>query len=164
MLSGDSLIIRGQPRGGPPEEKQIGLCWIVTPKMGRRQGFREEVPEELGAFEAREFLRKKLVGKEVIFKYMYSVPLNSGGSRDFGLVFLDNENGQSIGEMLVEEGLAEVSKRKQNEIIQFISICLIWRRKQKTPKRENGPHWEVIKSHLQSGFCIMKLVKKQLII
>lgn len=115
MLSGDSLIIRGQPRGGPPEEKQIGLCWIVTPKMGRRQGFREEVPEELGAFEAREFLRKKLVGKEVIFKYMYSVPLNSGGSRDFGLVFLDNENGQSIGEMLVEEGLAEVSKRKQNE-------------------------------------------------
>lgn len=36
VLSGDSVIIRGQPKGGPPPEKIIFLSNIVAPKLGRR--------------------------------------------------------------------------------------------------------------------------------
>ena len=36
VLSGDSLVIRGQPRNGPPPEKSLGLSNIVAPKLGRR--------------------------------------------------------------------------------------------------------------------------------
>lgn len=36
VLSGDSVIIRGQPKGGPPPEKTLFLSNIVAPKLGRR--------------------------------------------------------------------------------------------------------------------------------
>lgn len=36
VLSGDSVIIRGQPRNGPPPEKQINLTNITAPKLARR--------------------------------------------------------------------------------------------------------------------------------
>lgn len=114
VLSGDSIIIRDKPRGAAPEEIQVGLSWIIAPKMGRKSGNKEEIPEDIGAFEAREFLRKRLVGKEIIFKKLYSVPIGPGGSRDCGLIYLDNDE-QSINEKLIDEGLAEVIKRRQNE-------------------------------------------------
>lgn len=82
--------------------------------MGRKGNRGDEVAEELGAFEAREFLRKKLVGKEVTFTRMYSVPIANGNSRDCGLVYLPTSGEVSVNEMLVEEGLAEVIKRGQN--------------------------------------------------
>lgn len=108
------MIIRDKPRGGAPEEMQVGLSWIVAPKMGRKSGNKEEVPEDIGAFEAREYLRKRLVGKEVIFKKLYSVPIGPSGNRDCGLVYVDGDE-YSLNERLVEEGLVEVIKRRQNE-------------------------------------------------
>lgn len=36
VLSGDSVIIREQPRNGPPPEKQICLSNITAPKLARR--------------------------------------------------------------------------------------------------------------------------------
>ena len=36
MLSGDSLVLRGQPRGGPPTERTVGLSNIQAPRMARR--------------------------------------------------------------------------------------------------------------------------------
>ncbi|XP_074603463.1 staphylococcal nuclease domain-containing protein 1-like isoform X2 [Brevipalpus obovatus] len=112
--SGDSVILRDQPRGGPPRETKVGLCWITAPKMGRKSGKGDEVPEEVGAFEAREFLRKKLIGKEILFTKMYSVPIGSA-TRDCGLIYISKDQEVSVNEMIVEEGLAEVIKRRQND-------------------------------------------------
>ena len=30
------VVIRGQPKGGPPPERTIALSYIVAPKLGRR--------------------------------------------------------------------------------------------------------------------------------
>lgn len=35
-MSGDSIIVRGQPKGGPPPEKQVNLSNITAPKLARR--------------------------------------------------------------------------------------------------------------------------------
>jgi len=35
-LSGDNVIIRGQPKGGPPPERQLALSNIVAPRLARR--------------------------------------------------------------------------------------------------------------------------------
>lgn len=36
LLSGDSVVIRGQPKGGPPPERILGLSGIVAPRLARR--------------------------------------------------------------------------------------------------------------------------------
>lgn len=51
VLSGDAIIIRGQPKGGPPPEKQVNLSNIVAPKLARR-------PVEGGAQETKDEVRK----------------------------------------------------------------------------------------------------------
>ncbi len=30
------MVVRGQPKGGPPPEQQIALSNVVAPKVGRR--------------------------------------------------------------------------------------------------------------------------------
>lgn len=36
VLSGDTVIIRGAPKGGPPPEKQITFSNVIAPKLARR--------------------------------------------------------------------------------------------------------------------------------
>ena len=36
VLSGDSIVIRGLPMGGPPPEKTVYLSNIQAPKLARR--------------------------------------------------------------------------------------------------------------------------------
>ena len=36
VLSADSIVLRGQPKGGPPPERNLGLSGIVAPRLGRR--------------------------------------------------------------------------------------------------------------------------------
>lgn len=38
MTSGDTVVIRGQPMGGPPPEVTITLCNITAPKLERWKG------------------------------------------------------------------------------------------------------------------------------
>uniref|UniRef100_A0A671LIG9 Staphylococcal nuclease domain-containing protein 1-like n=1 Tax=Sinocyclocheilus anshuiensis TaxID=1608454 RepID=A0A671LIG9_9TELE len=60
VLSGCAVIVRGQPRGGPPPERQINLSNIRAGALARRavqgQPDTKDTPDE-----AREFLRKKLI-------------------------------------------------------------------------------------------------------
>nr|CAG4641473.1 EOG090X01F7 [Eurycercus lamellatus] len=108
VLSGDSVIIRGQPKGGPPPERQLNLSGINAPRAGRRAGGNaDETKDEPLAWEAREYLRKKLIGKEVVFTVEYKVP-SSG--REYGFLYLgkDAATGENIIESLVSEGLVSV--------------------------------------------------------
>ncbi|XP_053212454.1 staphylococcal nuclease domain-containing protein 1-like [Panonychus citri] len=152
VLSGDCMIIRDKPRGGAPEEMQVGLSWIVAPKMGRKSGNKEEVPEDIGAFEAREYLRKRLVGKEVIFKKLYSVPIGPSGNRDCGLVYVDGDE-YSLNERLVEEGLVEVIKRRQNEESLYKRLIEL-EEAAKKGRKENGVQW--VREIIQETKCIAR--------
>lgn len=60
--------------------------------------------DEPCAWEARELLRKTLVGKEVRFKVEYTIP----SGREFGSVFtIDGLAGESVAAMLIDAGLAK---------------------------------------------------------
>ena len=49
VLSGDSVVIRGQPRGGPPPERQLCLSNVTAPKLARRSN-----PNVEGSVETRD--------------------------------------------------------------------------------------------------------------
>ncbi|XP_074613274.1 staphylococcal nuclease domain-containing protein 1-like [Acropora palmata] len=112
VLSGDSVVIRGQPRGGPPPERQLCLSNVNAPKLARRSNPNVEgsveTRDEPFAWEAREFLRKKLIGKEVLFTVEYKVP---GTGREYGCIFLQKgQELENITESIVSEGLVEVRR------------------------------------------------------
>lgn len=113
VLSGDSVVIRGQPRGGPPPERQLCLSNVNAPKLARRANPNiegsVETRDEPFAWESREFLRKKLIGKEVLFSIEYKVP---GTGREYGCIFLPKGEGEleNITESIVAEGLVEVRR------------------------------------------------------
>lgn len=111
VLSGDSVIIRGPPKGGPPEEEQINFSNVIAPKLARRKGKGgDDTRDEAYAWEAREFLRKKLVGEAVW--YTCERPANSKLS--YGTLFLgsDPNSGINITELIVSEGYVNV--RREN--------------------------------------------------
>ncbi|EEB10167.1 nuclease domain-containing protein, putative [Pediculus humanus corporis] len=109
ILSGDSVLLREEPKGGPPPERQIVFSNIVAPKLarpGRGAGKDnvEETKDEPFAWETREFLRKKLIGQEVTVTIDKN-PSGSTGTRDYGFLQLGKEN---ITHSLISEGLVSV--------------------------------------------------------
>ncbi len=89
VLSGDAIIVRGQPKGGPPPERTVCLSNIQAPRLARRANPNVEgsleTKDEPFAWEAREFLRKRLIGKEVCFTVEYKTP---GTGREYGAIYL----------------------------------------------------------------------------
>ncbi|XP_057179611.1 staphylococcal nuclease domain-containing protein 1 [Triplophysa rosa] len=112
VLSGCAIIVRGQPRGGPPPERQINLSNIRAGALARRaaqaQPESKDTQDEPWAFQAREFLRKKVIGKEVCF----TVDRPKGAlTREYGMMYLGKDtSGENIAESLVAEGLATVRR------------------------------------------------------
>nr|QBI71281.1 ebna2 binding protein P100 [Thermobia domestica] len=109
VLSGDSVIIRDQPKGGPPPERTINLSNVVAPKLARRAtASLEETKDEPFAWEAREFLRKKIIGEEVLF----TAERPPSATRDYGCIYLgkDVNTAENITETLVSEGLVTVRR------------------------------------------------------
>lgn len=111
IFSGDSVVIRGQPKGGPPPEKILALSNIVAPRLARRAiGEQPETFDEPCAWECREFLRKKLIGKDVQFSVETKV---AASGREYGSIFVKSATTgeqENVTELLVAEGLAEVRK------------------------------------------------------
>lgn len=69
-LDGGCVVIRGPPRNGPPAERVLALTNVDAPRLGRRQtaSGAPATEDEPYAWEAREFLRKLVVGKSVLFR------------------------------------------------------------------------------------------------
>lgn len=109
ILSGDNVIIRGQPKGGPPPERQLALSNVVAPRLARRAGNESpETVDEPYAWECREYLRTRLIGKEVRFCIEYKVP---GSGKEYGCIFYKSgAEWKNITEELVGEGLVEVRR------------------------------------------------------
>merc|ERR1719419_140692 len=113
-LSGDCVVIRGKPRGGPPPEMTVAFSGVTAPKLARRPTTpaEETAPEEPFAWESREFLRKKIVGKEVLFTEETVI---SAGTRSYGTVYLppnssceDLSQCENLTKMMISAGLVTV--------------------------------------------------------
>ncbi|CAK8696605.1 unnamed protein product [Clavelina lepadiformis] len=91
VLSGDTLIVRGQPKGGPPPEKHIHFSNVIAPKLARRSNpnIHDSVDtnDEPFAWQSREHLRKKVIGREVYFVIEHEVD----GRLSYGTVYLGTE-------------------------------------------------------------------------
>ncbi|KAL1203817.1 Ribonuclease TUDOR 2 [Cardamine amara subsp. amara] len=136
VVSGDCLVVADDsvPFGSPMAERRVCLSSIRSPKMSNPR--REEKPAPY-AREAREFLRQRLIGKEVNVQMEYSRKVSPGdgvttsgaGDRvmDFGSVFLPSAakgdtaeaaaatTGVNIGELIIVRGFGTVVRHRDFE-------------------------------------------------
>ncbi len=102
----------GQDFAVPPVEHRIALSSIRAPKIGRR-----DEKDEPWAFEAREFLRSRLIGRKVNvgIDYMRALPNSATGEteRIFASVLEGGANNVAIA--LVANGFATVMKHRQDD-------------------------------------------------
>eukprot|EP00127_Corallochytrium_limacisporum_P002733 Clim_evm42s136 gene=Clim_evmTU42s136 len=110
VTSGDSLVVRGTPKGGPPPEYQISLDYVKAPRMERRPRQGQEngpdAKDEPYAWESREFLRKTLVGQPLEFELVRTIP---NSKRTVGNVWF---KGTNVSLMAVKEGTCTVREGK----------------------------------------------------
>jgi staphylococcal nuclease domain-containing protein 1 len=100
----------------------VNLAYVTAPKISRKTIDGQFTQDEPFGWEAREFLRKKLVGKEVQFKMEYKIPMGNQ-TREFGIILLKDSN-ESVVETMVSEGLVEVVRKAQNkDLPEFIKLC-----------------------------------------
>lgn len=114
VLSGDAVIVRGQPKGGPPPERQINFSNVVAPRTARRATSNApETTDDPYGWESREFLRKKVIGKEVLF----TVETKTSTGREYGSIYLgkDIATGENLTEVMVAEGLVAVRRENIRE-------------------------------------------------
>ena len=84
VSSGDQIIVRGQPRGGPPKEKIVIFSDLDAGKVAKRANPNSDSVETQDgeyAWSARENLRQKIIGKEVYFKVQDAPSADSHGSQ-----------------------------------------------------------------------------------
>jgi staphylococcal nuclease domain-containing protein 1 len=92
--SGDYLTIT---KGG--KDYNVFLASVSAPKIGSASR-----SEEPFGFEAREFLRDKIIGRKCDFHPEYNF-----GGREYGSLIVDSEN---MGIAIVKAGLAKIVEKK----------------------------------------------------
>jgi len=116
IFSGDTLVIKPLTRSSSNNneaEKRISLNYITAPKLARAptdSGAGGSTVDEPYAFETREYLRKKLVGREISYTIDFEIPQSH---RLMCTVYLgkDKETGENIIESLLSEGLVELRQQ-----------------------------------------------------
>ena len=126
-VSGDVVVVAHLATGA---ERRVNLSSIRAPRLGNER--RGQRPEPW-AVEAKEFLRLRCVGREVLVKmeYVRKIGGGDGGGGDnndasrvleFGGVYLPGEKGSEkegesldVAEMLVLRGLASVTRHRGDE-------------------------------------------------
>jgi len=141
VLDGGVVVIRGVPKGGPPPEKTLALTNIDAPRLARRptNAQPEGGKDEPYAWEAREFLRKLVVGKTVL-----GCVVHSTATREYGVLILgeDPTTGVDVALRLIEEGLATVRDNCHDEALKAA---------QETAKAAGkGLHGEGASSHVRN--------------
>ncbi|KAJ1820061.1 hypothetical protein LPJ56_001441, partial [Coemansia sp. RSA 2599] len=108
-LSGDTLILRGPQRGNqPPPERTLGLSFIASPRLAN---VKKGQGDEEFAYEAREFLRRRVAGKPVRFVVRFKTP----AGREYGSVYVGKEE-EDVAELLVREGLAKLTDQTRSRM------------------------------------------------
>lgn len=103
VLSGDSLILCSVKN--PDHEKTLSLAYCTSPHL-KKEG------DEPWAFQSRDALRKLVVGVNVQFSVLYTIP---NTKREYGLVYL--MDGRRLPEEMIKAGwlkLREDAGRKED--------------------------------------------------
>ncbi|PRP74122.1 hypothetical protein PROFUN_06447 [Planoprotostelium fungivorum] len=108
VTSGDSLVVIHIEKNqqGPPQERELTLTNISAPRLGKRKSKNSAAREdEPFAFASREFLRKKLVGKQVSYLIETKDP-KSG--KEYATVFFGQPGQQqeNVAVSILSEGWA----------------------------------------------------------
>lgn len=104
--SGDTVVIMKQaaPVNGPPPEMRVSLSSVRAPQLSR-----DMMSDEPFAWEAREALRERLIGRVVSFRVDYRIPALQ---RVFATVYgSPNITDASINLTTIESGLARVRRQ-----------------------------------------------------
>eukprot|EP01120_Amphizonella_sp_Union-15-10_P010901 TRINITY_DN4527_c0_g1_i2.p1 TRINITY_DN4527_c0_g1~~TRINITY_DN4527_c0_g1_i2.p1 ORF type:complete len:1039 (-),score=264.52 TRINITY_DN4527_c0_g1_i2:95-3211(-) len=108
--SGDSVVLwtieASAKVKGPPKEVEFTLSSIKAPLCPRIGRADQPDTQQPYGWQSREFLRKKLIGKTVIYTVEHITP-----TRTYGNIVLD---GQDIRELVVGNGWAEVVAKISN--------------------------------------------------
>uniref|UniRef100_A0A915CT61 Staphylococcal nuclease domain-containing protein 1 n=1 Tax=Ditylenchus dipsaci TaxID=166011 RepID=A0A915CT61_9BILA len=100
VISGDAVVLQGPAQNGPPKEVTVYLANINSPRLARRPvDDSDGSPDEPYAWEAREFLRKKIVGQTVVFVRDFL----STSNREHGRIYLRNWNFRSQAWKQIDE-------------------------------------------------------------
>lgn len=103
VLSGDSLILTAI--NNPKQERTLSLAYCSSPHL-KKEG------DEQWAFESRDALRQLVVGKNIQFTILYTIP---NTKREYGIIYL--QDGLRLPEEMVKQGwlkLREDAGRKED--------------------------------------------------
>lgn len=128
VLSGDLVVIQPlTPSGLSPEERTLAFSNITAPKLERRPNPNSIVPEskdEPFAWEAREFVRSRVIGQTIAYTVEHTV--SNATNRDYGAILLGkSRDSENLTHHLVLEGLAEVRRvgtRPSAAVSQLIAL------------------------------------------
>jgi staphylococcal nuclease domain-containing protein 1 len=128
IRSGDTIVVihLEKTQQGPPTEREITLSNINAPRIGRPKTQKKDpVEDEAFAWGSREFLRKKAIGKQVIYTIEHKTPTN----KEYGVVGLVNpktNEPEDLAKLIVAEGWAKVrrptGKDVRPEVEEFIKL------------------------------------------
>lgn len=107
VKSGDTLVVMGIAKDGEiAPERELTLSGLTAPKYQRGKSGQDEP----WAYHSREFLRKKLIGRQVKFSINHVL---ENGSRSYAYVHLNDEN---INHAVVRNGWANSKSDKGGKI------------------------------------------------
>eukprot|EP00708_Paratrimastix_pyriformis_P002077 GAFH01000816.1.p2 GENE.GAFH01000816.1~~GAFH01000816.1.p2 ORF type:complete len:908 (-),score=304.98 GAFH01000816.1:71-2548(-) len=117
VISGDTVSVMPAPTATNPHprEERLSLSSIRAPRLAPRTD--EMQRNEPWAWEARDALRRLLVGQQVRVRVEYTRPLSGvtpdgATEREFASIYVGSVN---VAERLVSDGLATVQRHKQGE-------------------------------------------------
>ncbi|XP_066590294.1 staphylococcal nuclease domain-containing protein 1 [Prorops nasuta] len=119
--SGDQITISEWPNSCYPPVITIVLCDIIAPKLEHRKANDNNIEskDQPYAWEAREFLRKKLIQCNVV----YTIEKEINSERAYGRVWLGTDTtGENVTELLVSEGLVSVKKSSSPEMKKLLEL------------------------------------------
>lgn len=114
VLSGDTIVVAGSAKNGPAVEKRLILANVTSPKLAQT---RDEKDEPF-AYQAREFLRERVLGRVVQFvlpgaSVESAANSTEAGKQDFADITFGNIN---LSELMVKSGYATVMLPKPKEV------------------------------------------------
>ncbi|KAJ8611654.1 hypothetical protein CTAYLR_007898 [Chrysophaeum taylorii] len=105
--TGDTVVLMGRAAKGPPPELQLSLSGVIAPRLARGPS----MVDEPFAWEAREYLRKLVLGKPVQFRQ----EATAKGGRAYGSVWIASPAGgapESAALNVVRAGWCVTSSRQ----------------------------------------------------
>ena len=108
IQDGGTVVIRGQPRNGPPPQETLALAELEPLRMAKRPSQQNAGQnDDPWSWESREFLRKLLIGQSVLWTVTHTIP----SGKKFGHILVgstDPEKAENVAVKLVAEGLAKI--------------------------------------------------------